>query len=320
MWRGIDVALILVFTGLALIGAFIVGVVLVAVLGHSGIGALAGIRPLVDLRFLLAVQAAALAAGFVFAALWIKHLYHARFWRAIHWRPLPAQWVAALVFGGVVLSLFLEILEHYLPIPQQLPVDRLFTPRTAWMMTFYGVAIAPFFEEFVFRGLIYPSLRRSFAVGMSRSQARVWRPFLWAGAAAGAVLAGLMWMQDVVRQQPASRARAGLIAAIVCGVLAAPIMDGIAAVYRALARWQQPELLAILVTGVLFGLAHSDQLANALLPVALISLVGIALTTVRALTGSLVASWIMHCVYNGTLFVLLFIGTRGYHDFHRLVH
>lgn len=313
-------ALILVVTGLALILTLLLGVVLLAVVGHAGLGGLAGLQPLVDIRFLLAVQTAALAAGFIFAWRWIETLYHAAFWRAIHWRKVPARWVGGAVVAGILLSLLLQALEHYLPIPKQLPIDKLFNPRTAWLVTIYGVAVAPFFEEFVFRGLIYPSLRRSFAEGMSRLQARAWRPFLWAGAAAGALIAGLVWVRDVFLQMPFGRAEAGFWVAVACGLFAAPILDGVAWIFRLLARLQRAEVLAVLVTGILFGLAHSSQLANALVPVALISLVGIVLTTVRAASGSVLASWILHCVYNGTLFVLLFIGTRGFHDFHKLIH
>lgn len=306
--------------GLALIVALLVGVAVLAIASHTGAAGMAGLRPLIDARFLLGVQTVALAAGLAFAWRWIQSLYRAPFWRAIHWRKVPSSWVGRALLIGIGLSLVLQVLENYLPLPKQLPIDKLFNPRTAWAVTIYGVAVAPFFEEIIFRGLIYPSLRRSFGEGMSRQQARAWRPFLWAGAAAAALIAGLAWLRLAAAGLPATRAEAGFWAAIVFGILAAPILDGVAWVFRLLARLDRAGLLAILATGILFGLAHGSQLANALVPIALISVVGIVLTAVRAASGSVVASWVMHCAYNGTLFFLLFVGTHGYRDFHKLIH
>jgi hypothetical protein len=46
-----------------------------------------------------------------------------------------------------------------LPIPKSLPIDQFFrTTRSAWLLTIFGVAIAPFFEELFFRGFLYPAL------------------------------------------------------------------------------------------------------------------------------------------------------------------
>ena len=92
-----------------------------------------------------------------------------------------------------------------------------------------------------------------------------------------------------------------------------------AAGVRAISRHGHSQLPAIMITGVLFGLVHAGQLANAWAPVLLLSLVGIILTAVRAATNSLVASWLVHSIYNGTLFGLLFLGTHGFHNFDKLV-
>jgi membrane protease YdiL (CAAX protease family) len=67
----------------------------------------------------------------------------------------------------------------------------------------------------------------------------------------------------------------------------------------------------ILVTGVLFGLAHSLQLAGAWKQVALVTVVGIVLTYVRARTGTVLASFCVHLGYNSLLFGAFFVATRG---------
>lgn len=318
VWRGLDVALIVVITGVALVLALMIGVALLAIGAAARASAFSEVRPLVDVRFLLAVQTAALAAGFAFAAVWITRLYRAPFWRAIHLRRVSAAWVGGSALLGLALSLLLGGLERYLPIPPQLPIDRLFNSRSAWALMIYGVGIAPFFEEFFFRGLIYPSLRLSFAAGMTPAQARAWRPFLWAGALAGVVLAGARWAMAARRGVPTEGAAIGLAAAIAVGALAGPIMAGIGWIFRQLARARRGELFAVILTGILFGLAHSAQLADNFWPVAVISVVGIVLTALRARSGSIVPGWIAHCVYNGAIFAALYAGTRGFHDFHHL--
>lgn len=65
----------------------------------------------------------------------------------------------ALVGLGVGVSLTVELLSNYLPIPKGLPIDDFFkTPTSVWTVAFFGVLIAPFFEELAFRGLLLPAL------------------------------------------------------------------------------------------------------------------------------------------------------------------
>jgi hypothetical protein len=52
--------------------------------------------------------------------------------------------------------------------------------------------------------------------------------------------------------------------------------------------------------------------------VLIIFLVGVALTTVRAITKSVAASFLLHVGYNGTLSLLMFVVTGGFHHLDRL--
>jgi hypothetical protein len=46
-----------------------------------------------------------------------------------------------------------------LPFPQHAPIDKLFgSSRDAWMLACFGVTIAPFFEEMIFRGFLLPAV------------------------------------------------------------------------------------------------------------------------------------------------------------------
>ncbi|HUL34736.1 MAG TPA: CPBP family intramembrane glutamic endopeptidase [Candidatus Eisenbacteria bacterium] len=68
----------------------------------------------------------------------------------------------------------------------------------------------------------------------------------------------------------------------------------------------------ILVTGFLFGLMHGAQLGWTWSLVALLTVVGIALTFVRARTGTVVASFLMHLGYNGLIAVAALVSTHGF--------
>lgn len=83
------------------------------------------------------------------------------FLEAIRWNwPKNGRWVAYL-FGGVVLSIGLQGVAHFLPMPKELPIDEFFhTPAQAWGLSIFGVTFAPVMEEFFFRGVLYPVLQR----------------------------------------------------------------------------------------------------------------------------------------------------------------
>ena len=68
----------------------------------------------------------------------------------------------------------------------------------------------------------------------------------------------------------------------------------------------------ILLTGVLFGLMHGAQLGWTWSLVGMLILVGIIFTTVRARTGSVFASYLMHLGYNSLISLFAILGTHGF--------
>ena len=81
------------------------------------------------------------------------------FLAAIHWN-WPSN-VAVCVLVGFVLSLSLQLVAHFLPIPKELPIDNFFrTPAEAWALGILSVTLAPLMEELFFRGFLYPVLAR----------------------------------------------------------------------------------------------------------------------------------------------------------------
>jgi membrane protease YdiL (CAAX protease family) len=81
--------------------------------------------------------------------------------------------------------------------------------------------------------------------------------------------------------------------------------------YPLFARWFGV-VPSIIVTGVLFGLMHGPQLGGEKSLIAVMSLVGIIFTTVRARTGSVFASYLMHLGYNSLIAASLLLATHGF--------
>ena len=81
------------------------------------------------------------------------------FLAAIHWN-WPAN-IGRYTFLGFALSLALQGVAHLLPIPKNLPIDSFFrTPAEAWVLSIFGITLAPLMEELYFRGFLYPVLER----------------------------------------------------------------------------------------------------------------------------------------------------------------
>jgi membrane protease YdiL (CAAX protease family) len=88
------------------------------------------------------------------------------FWRSVRW-SWPRNPLAYLL-GGIALSLTLQAVAHWLPMPKELPVDRFFqTERQAWVLAVFGTTLAPLMEELFFRGFLYPVLARRMGVAIS---------------------------------------------------------------------------------------------------------------------------------------------------------
>lgn len=71
----------------------------------------------------------------------------------------------------------------------------------------------------------------------------------------------------------------------------------------------------VIGTGALFGMAHAMQLWGGWGQIALLVIVGMVLTYVRARTGTVLASYLCHLGYNSILFVGFYFATGGLRHF-----
>jgi len=168
----------------------------------------------------------------------------APFWPAVGWRPFHgmtsrAATTVRYVVLGFALALVVSGASQYLDTGKTLPMEELFRNRqTVVMLMVLGILVAPFVEETLFRGCLYPVIARRF------------------GLPAG-----------------------------------------------------------VIVTGIVFGLAHAPQLWGGWGQIALLMGVGMVLTYIRARAGTVAASYLVHVSYNSILFAGLFFATGGLRHF-----
>lgn len=146
--------------------------------------------------------------------------------------------------------------------------------------------------------------------------------FLLLGVVVYFILIGLSQLLPIPKHLPIDRffqtAREAGIMSIIAVTLA-PFMEELffrGFLYPVLVR-RMGTVAAILLTSALFGLLHGAQLGYSW-AVLVIFLVGIALTTVRAVTKSVASSFLVHVGYNATLSILLFAATSGFRHLERL--
>jgi membrane protease YdiL (CAAX protease family) len=211
----------------------------------------------------------------IFSAVW-----HRPFADGVRWDLKPVSrhlWL--LIVTGVVVSIGVQLLSNFLPIPKELPIDDFFrTPVDVWMVAIFGVFVAPVFEELAFRGFLLPSL------------ASAWD-----------------WMtgklSDRIRVELAALQGAPLTAF-------APITDP---------KWSPAAIFfASTLTSICFALLHADQLAHAWAPLGVLFCVSLVLCAVRLRFHSLAASALVHACYNGTIFAMLFFATSGFRHLDKL--
>ena len=101
--------------------------------------------------------------GFLYFTISVK--YRQRFWEAIRWTrgaERPRAWLAA----GAVLALLAQLIFYLSPTENELPIEKLFnSPEAGYVLAVFGIGVAPFVEELVFRGFFYPVFERRWGLG-----------------------------------------------------------------------------------------------------------------------------------------------------------
>jgi len=174
-WGGAE---LLIFFGFAVVAFLVIdftAVSYIAVHYHLGHSQLLQFVT-TNAGFAVGLQAFWSAVVLLFLLVIIRKYHKAPFWRSLHWsalrpRTVPASTIYLIciylicICGGITLAMLGAFVSQFAGEKTNLPIQDFFHTRAnvIWLMIF-GIAFAPFFEETVFRGYLYPVFARKWGV------------------------------------------------------------------------------------------------------------------------------------------------------------
>jgi membrane protease YdiL (CAAX protease family) len=94
-----------------------------------------------------------------FIAFLIKIVHGRSFVQTIHWFKNFHFNVGLLILLGIALAISVLIVSSFLPSGEPPPIERLLSTTTAmYVFAIFGIAVAPLFEEIIFRGFLFKVL------------------------------------------------------------------------------------------------------------------------------------------------------------------
>ena len=107
----------------------------------------------------VAIEAGTYAITLLAASLFYPLVWRRPFLDGLSWNWSAARAQAGKLAGlGLLLGAMMQIVTYFITPPKTLPIDDFFaTASDAWLITFFGVVIAPIFEEIAFRGFLLPA-------------------------------------------------------------------------------------------------------------------------------------------------------------------
>ena len=146
----------------ALSGVFAAGVLMqLAVHYHLfGVKSLQSALLDMDIHYALGSEAVLYFVMFGASLLFFPMIWHKGFFEGIHWNGSTALRLRKQLFFTAGICFVLALVNGLLlPGPKNAPIDKIFrVPGAAWMLFAFGITLAPFFEEMIFRGFVLPSM------------------------------------------------------------------------------------------------------------------------------------------------------------------
>lgn len=115
-------------------------------------------------RVLILAQAGAYLATLIAAWLCFPMMWRRPFFEGLQWRwPAARDRIAKLLSLGFFMGLAAAAASAFIKTPKTLPLDKfLSTPTDAWFLVFFGIFVAPAFEEICFRGFLLPTFATAY--------------------------------------------------------------------------------------------------------------------------------------------------------------
>jgi hypothetical protein len=248
---------------------------------------------------MLFVQALSYAISLLCARVIISLKTGKGFFESIEWNyPGATRLPQLLLLGLLVSAAVLFFTTIALPIPPKLPVEKLFSTRVLAIVTMtFATLVAPIAEEIYFRGIFFGAVRSALEEEHSRRALGLLMLILsagfffiaWRGNGSSFALFAPVLLAVGLLLFPFRAERA-------------PLLDE-----------ERRTLIALMVTATYFALVHGAQLAHSWGPLLGMFVAGIVFTIVRVRLRSVAASWLVHTGYNGTIFLVSWVQTSGFH-------
>jgi membrane protease YdiL (CAAX protease family) len=209
------------------------------------------------------------------------------FWKSLGWgwsRRFGPLLDVILSVAGALLLLGASILVAWLIGGQKTPFQQMLESSAAarFATAFLATATAPLVEELVYRGVLYAALQKALAKAAASYQTLI--ALAAQGAPPPGGLSGPTWRLVTL----VSRAASSLLT-----------------FFSTLDARRGGVVWAVIIVGSLFSLVHVTQYYNNLGVIVAVTMLGFALTIVRAVTGRVLPCFIIHLVYNGVQVAIL---------------
>ena len=254
-----------------------------------------GKRPLL----MLVAQAASFGVSLLCARVIISLKTQRGFFESVEWNYPGAERLPQLLLVGMGLGVVVVLSSAVVPIPKNLPIEKMFeTRRLAIASMGFATIVAPFAEELYFRGIFYGAVRAALEEERTRAvlglllllASALFFVLAWRGSGSGFALFAPVLLAVGLLLFPMRPDRT-------------PLIEG-----------DRQTLLAVVLTASFFAFVHGAQLAHSWGPLLAIFAVGLVLTTIRVRLRSVAASWLVHTAYNGTLFLITWASTSGFRN------
>ena len=169
---------LLVLLALFVLGWLGAGSILLIGLHFHAFGVTSLAQATKDFRYTVGSQAIQYFITFAACLAIFPVLWHQSFLRGLHWRWAEAFRYRGHLISAVVLCFVGAMVNMLiLPGPTDAPIDQLFrAPGAAWVLFAFGITLAPFFEELVFRGFLLPALCTAYDWAAEHLQGAPQRP------------------------------------------------------------------------------------------------------------------------------------------------
>ena len=117
-------------------------------------------QALTDIHYTLGSMAALYLLTLLFSLLVFPLFWHKTFFAGVQWRGATALRLRGGLFSAAFVCFVLAMIDGFLlPGPDDTPIDKIIrAPGAPWLLFAFGVTLAPFFEEILFRGFLLPAL------------------------------------------------------------------------------------------------------------------------------------------------------------------